>query len=148
MKNLQFLSLISLFLFFSCKDSNQGLLDTLSGTWKVEQVIYSQTGKVSPDSIIKYPNSIFQLNNCQLSGSNRECSGFYNLTGKEKVKITFNATASEGRTFVTVMETFTPSINLLGSYDIKNSKNSMTLSGPQAGTVGYSGKTITLQLSK
>lgn len=149
MKNLQLsLVLVSFLMFFSCKDDNQKLLDNLSGTWKVEQAIYSQTGKVNPDSVVKYPNSIFQLDNCQLTGSNRECSGYYNLTGKEKVKITFNATASESRTFLTIMETFTPSVNLLGSYNIKNSGNAMTLSGPQAGTVDYKGKTITLQLSK
>jgi hypothetical protein len=149
MKNLQLCFASALFLmFFSCKDNNQKLLDNLSGTWKVKQITFSQTGNVNPDSVVKYPNSIFQLDNCRLTGSVRECAGYYNLTGKEKVKITFNATASVNRTFLTVMETFTPSINLLGSYDIKNSSNSMTLSGPQAGSSDYKGRTIVLELNK
>ena len=73
---------------------------------------------------------------------------FYNLTGKEKVKITFNANTRENKTFLTVIENFTPSTNLLGEYDIKNLGNAMTLSGPQASIPNYKGRTIVLQLSK
>lgn len=149
MKKIQHSTLLFVFVsLLSCKDDNQSLISSLSGTWKVTQITYSQTGNTNPDSVVKYPNSVMQLDNCELTGSNRECSGYYDLTGKQKVKITFNGTASENRTFITVMESFTPTVNLLGSYDIKDTDNTMTLSGPQAGIINYKGKTMTLQLSK
>jgi hypothetical protein len=149
MRTIKIFASLFFFSLISCKDSNQQLLDDLSGTWKVEQITYSKIGNATPDSVVKYPVGILQLDNCELTGSNRECSGYYNLTGKEKVRITFNANASEKKTFITVFETATPSINLNGDYSIdENTKNKLIIQGPQASIKDYRGRTYQLNLSK
>lgn len=143
------LFILSITLFFcSCKDETQELINDLSGTWKVDEIVYSKTGQTAPDSVVKYPNSIFQLDQCELTGSIRSCSGFYDLTGTQNIKIVYNASPGENTTFIAIMDEEIPKISLLGSYRISQSGNSMTLKGPRASSPTYQGNTIELRLKK
>jgi hypothetical protein len=130
----------------SCKDSTIKLLEDMSGTWKVDEIVYSKTGQTIPDSVVKYPNSIFQLNECD-DYQAKICSGFYNLQGKEKVNIFYNASSSFNEGSIFVKETTRPEIDLNGSYKLFLNGNSMSLKGPQIGS-NYQGKTIELRLIK
>ncbi len=144
MKKLFILSLT--LLFCSCKGDTIKLLEDMSGNWKVDEIVYSKVGQTAPDSVVKYPNSIFQLNECD-DYKAKICSGFYNLQGNEKVNIQYNASSSFNEASIFVYETTRPKIDLNGSYRVFLDGNSMTLKGPQTSST-YLGKTIELRLKK
>lgn len=147
MRNYPKLLLTLVFLFFcSCKDDTIKLLEDMSGNWKVDEIVYSKVGQTAPDSVVKYPNSIFQLNECD-DYKAKVCNGFYNLQGNEKVNIQYNASSSFNEASIFVYETTRPKIDLNGSYKVLLDGNSMTLKGPQTSPT-YQGKTIELRLKK
>ncbi|MBB6003337.1 hypothetical protein [Arcicella rosea] len=141
-----FLTLSTIFLF-SCKDDTIKLLEDMSGNWKLDEIVYSKVGQTAPDSVVKYPNSIFQLNECD-DYKAKICNGFYNLQGNEKVNIQYNASSSFNEASIFVYETKVPKIDLNGSYKVFLDGNSMTLKGPQASSPTYQGRTIELRLKK
>lgn len=130
----------------SCKDDTIKLLEDMAGTWKVDEIVYSKTGQTAPDSVVKYPNSIFQLNECD-DYKAKVCNGFYNLQGNEKVNIQYNASSSFNEASIFVYETTRPKIDLNGSYNVFLDGNSMIFKGPQTSPT-YQGKTIELRLKK
>lgn len=149
MKTKSFIiAVTTVLLMIACKDENQAIIDKISGTWKIEEITYSQTGQAIPDSVIKYSTSTFQFDNCALTGSTRQCTGYYNTNGNEKVNIQYGVSASNDETSISVMETKIPKINLHGSYKVTVNGNSMTMSGPQSSNPNYQGKTILIKLNK
>ena len=149
MKTKSFIiAITSVILMIACKDENQAIVDNISGAWKIEEIIYAQIGQATPDSVVKYPKSIFQFDNCELTGSNRQSTGYYNINGNEKINIHYGISASYNETFISVMDSKTPKINLQDSYKVTVKGNSMTMLGPQSGIVNYQGKTVTVKLSK
>lgn len=149
MKKLSYFCICTLVCsLLSCKDANQELLNNISGTWKVDEITYSSYPYTVPDSVVKYSSGILQFDNCQLTGSIRECSGFYKLVNSEVVSIVYNANAARSQTFISIMSSFPKFVNLRGAYTITRSGNQMTLSGPQENIIDYKGQKIKIQLSK
>lgn len=148
MKKLSYFCILALVSsLLSCKDANQELLNDISGVWKVDQITYTSYPYAVPDSVVKYPSGVLQLDNCQLTGSIRECSGFYKLVSNESIGITYTANSDKSQTFIKIMS-FPKFINLLGAYTITRSGNQMTLSGPQENIIDYKGQKIKIQLYK
>jgi hypothetical protein len=145
MKKIKYLFFIVISLG-SCTDESQDLIKKISGTWKVNEIVYSKTGNTKPDSIVNYQNGIFQLDNCTLTGSSRQCAGYYLLNGKE-TKFNYGVDANSNTTFIQILDLKT-SINLRGDYRIEQTGNNLTLSGPEGKISSYVGGTITIKLSK
>ncbi|MDI9873082.1 hypothetical protein [Flectobacillus rivi] len=149
MKKLSYFCICTLVCsLLSCKDANQELLNDISGTWKVDEITYFSYPYTVPDSIVKYPSGVLQFDNCQLSGSIRECSGFYKLVNSEVVSIVYNANAARSQTFISIMSSIPKFINLLGAYNITRSGNKMILEGPEVSVPDYKGPKRKIQLSK
>ena len=138
---------LSMIPLLSCKDDTIKLLEDMSGTWKVDEIVYSKVGQTALDSVVKYPNSIFQLNECE-DYKAKVCNGFYNLQGNEKVNIQYNASSSFNEASIFVNETTRPKIDLNGSYTVTINDNNMTLKRSQASNVTYQGNSIELRLKK
>lgn len=149
MKKLSYFCILALVSsLLSCKDANQELLNNISGTWKVDQITYYSYPYTVIDSVGKYPSGVLQFDNCQLTGSTRECSGFYKLVNNEVVSIVYNANAAKNQIFISIMSSIPKFINLVGAYNITRNGNNMLLEGPEVSVPDYKGPKIKIQLYK
>lgn len=112
----------------SCKNDNEKLLDSISGTWQVDKITCKNLSN-KPDSTINCTNCVLQIDNCTLG--NGGCGGYYKLMDGQKVNIIQSPSGKAQELSMSIVgEPASPLYQLIGRYAIENlSGNSMTLIG-------------------
>jgi uncharacterized lipoprotein YehR (DUF1307 family) len=125
--SLSVLLFIVVLLNFGCKDDNDKLLDSVSGTWQISKINYKSDTK--PDSVITCQNCVLQLDNCKLG--NGGCDGYYKLMDGLKVNLNYSTYGKAQEVSLSIVkEPSNPLNKLIGVYEVKNlTDNSMTLLG-------------------